>query len=99
MDTMIFGAPVINYLIALVLAALGYGTHVLMKVGALRDSDASVTLSWYFNRYPYNTIAKLMIVLLAVLGLVEPNITPIALVGYAGLGYGADSAGNYLKAK
>ena len=91
-----FGVPLTSVLITLAASVVGFAAHVLMKVADLRETDKSVTLTSYFSRVPYRTTAKLLTVLISVVALAEPNITPLVVVGAAGIGYTADSAANRL---
>ena len=91
-----FGVPMSSVLITLGASVIGFAAHVLMKVADLRESDPSITLHKYFGRVPYRTTAKLLTVLISVVALAEPNITPLVVVGAAGIGYTADSAANRL---
>ena len=91
-----FGVPINSVLIILGASVVGFAAHVLMKVADLRENDPSITLKKYFSRNPYRSAAKLLTVLISVIALAEPQITPLALVGAAGIGYTADSAGNRL---
>ena len=88
-----------SVLIILGASVVGFAAHVLMKVGDLRENDPSITLHKYFNRNPYRSAAKLLTVLISVLALAEPQITPLVVVGAAGIGYTADSAANHLTKK
>ncbi len=91
-----FGVPVALILILLGSSVVGFVAHVLMKVADLRETDPSMTLTSYFSINPYRSVAKLLTVLISVVALAEPQITPLALFGAAGIGYTADSAGNRL---
>jgi len=91
-----FGIPVSSVLILLGSSVVGFVAHVLMKVADLRESDPAITLTSYFSINPYRSAAKLLTVLISVVALAEPQITPLVVVGAAGIGYTADSAANHL---
>ena len=91
-----FGVPISSILVLLAASVVGFAAHVLMKVADLRENDPSITLHKYFNRNPYRSAAKLLTVLISVVALAEPQITPLIVVGAAGIGYTADSAANHL---
>ena len=91
-----FGIPISSVLIILGASVVGFAAHVLMKVADLRENDPSITLKKYFSRNPYRSSAKLLTVLISVIALAEPQITPLVVVGAAGIGYTADSAANHL---
>lgn len=93
---MLFGVPYASLAVILGLAAFGFVTHVILKVAELRDADSSVTLTSYFSVNPYRTIGKGLTVVGAVIGLAQPEITPLVAVGCYAMGYAADSAGNRL---
>ena len=89
-----FGVPIESILIILGASVFGFAAHVLMKVAELRDADPTMTLHKYFSINPYRSAAKLMTVIIAVVAVAEPQITPLVIAGGAGIGYAADSAGN-----
>lgn len=86
--------PIESLAITLAASIFGFVAHVLLKVGELRENDATVTLAKYFARNPYRTVSKLLVVMGSVVMLAEPQITPMVLAGAAGIGYAADSAAN-----
>ncbi len=91
-----FGIPISAMLIILAASMVGFAAHVLMKIADLRENDPSITIKKYFSINPYRSAAKVLTVLISVVALAEPEITPLVVVGAASIGYTADSAANHL---